>query len=212
MTELSEDQLNDIKALFNKKEWKTGFKYGSRDNDIKPCIRLINPEKEFNNPISDLYGGWTLNCYEAAYIKQHKRIPTDKLSHQCDSVYKKRRKKHIVDPKERKKLMSTNCVEGTHIICEPYTNNRARDTCHNKIRKWEKRNRWCFNKINGPLKLSTIQRKEDEKNHITVRRRALLNRNGNHGYYWCTHDDTCFINYGQLELSSADEKESDDED
>ena len=197
MPRLTRKQRNSIKKLLNRKPWNLVHEYGSRSSDIKPCKRVQSPSLTCNNPIQDIYGGWTLNCYEAAYLYHHGQTPTDSLSHLCASVYLKRGEKYKDDDGKRKRIIS-NCIEGSHIVCEPLLVNIDRNDCHKVIRKWEKKNRWWFHDVKGPLKLSIIQEEMDKKNDISKRTRKKLDRRGQHGDYWCRHGDTCFINYGQL--------------
>ena len=201
---LTDDDIEALKDLLNNTSWKRTFCYGKRiGGSVKPCIRIKDCINTKKNPIKRIYGGTTIKAYQASYIVKKKIIPNGKISHICGKTYIKRHKysnyTYGKSKKEKKRKPYSPCIEHTHLEIESQNTNNARTKCHKKIRKWERKNRYRFHKINGPLKLSRIQREEDKRNGISIRERyRRRTQEGEVTEYVCPHNDTCFINYGKF--------------
>lgn len=211
MSRLTPNQKITLQNKLNDK-WRYRYLYGDEYETlgIKPCIKVKNGNETVNNPFfryqdntdqSHQYYGSKLKCYQISYMISINRRPNGQIGHYCGNIYNTK---------------STTCIEPSHMNHrnEPQNINNQRRRCHDKIAYWEIQTRKSRSyKIKGPLYLSFIQTKEQQKRQNGSKLASRIGYKDDDGdqemdnqqqddnfddYYICEHNPHCFINCSKI--------------
>lgn len=203
---LSRNARHDLEELLNHRKWKLRFKYGGNENDnINPCIRVID-NSQIKNPLQSYeyngktiqFGGKSIRAYQCSYIVNNPITPPRNrtISHICGRPFQS----------YEYSVSWSACIEPTHLTLETIQENNTRKRCHLFIRNyalklinphdWDKDETQVFYVSDVPQNEKIRIAKEFIKGK-TSDMTALKD-------YKCNCSKKCFITYGNRQYQNME--------